>query len=355
MEYINLLFLALFILPLPWLRKLYFAADCPVNEKNITQRLVFFDFIKGLAIVAVILIHVAYFFYTYPYTVNNLPFIIIVNNLARFAIPAFLVCSGILLNPINGEKEFIDFYRRKLWRIFWPYVLCTLVYILILRLNFTDFYLNLITGHIAPPYYFIIVLIELYLFYPILDIYKKSKYFLLVTFLISFVSNYFMELQFFNGIPTFLPYIFFFSYGLRNREKYFNYTKNREEMALWLSILIFYIIFMIFRPEWYYNVRLFYGLAVFNLLFYFKDKFFRESVWQKIFISFGKNSLWVYLIHFALVSAVYYYCSMLNINYYLNFGLIFLLSVIASYFLAKCAQLLYDYTVIKILRFKIKR
>ncbi|MCX6744163.1 MAG: acyltransferase [Candidatus Parcubacteria bacterium] len=355
MEFVNVLIIALIIIPLPWLRNLYFAENCPINEKIIKQRMVFFDWLKGLAIIAVILIHVAYFFHDHPYMDNNLTFIIFFNNLARFAIPVFLICSGLLLNPIKGEKEYIDFYRRKLWRNFLPYILCTIVFALFLRLNVTDFFASLISGKIAPPYYFIIVLLELYLIYPVLDIFIRSKYFLPITFFISLVSGFFIELQFFGGIPTLLPYLFFFCYGLRCREKFLNYQKNKEELALWLAIVIFYLIFTLIMPIWYYNVRLFYGLAIFNLLFYFKDKIFKENWIGKIFIAFGKNSLWIYLIHFTIMSVIYYYCSLLNINYYLNFALVFLFTIIVSFFLAKLIQLIYDYTLIKVLKFNIKR
>ena len=108
-------------------------------------------------------------------------------------------------------------------------------------------------------------------------------------------------------------------------------------------------------PDYYYNTQLFYGLAIFNLIFYFKKQIVANKLVANILIKFGQNSLWIYLIHFPLVYWFYILFNYFKINYYLNFFLVYLASLIVVYILAKVIQLLYDGVLNKVFKYKVKR
>jgi len=344
-EGINLLICSLIILPWPWLRQRYFGQKNISEQLPIKNRIAFFDFIKGLAILAVIFIHVGYFNVFFPIAQPQLFFLYLTNNIARFAIPIFLICSGILLNPLTDSRQIKEFYTRKIWRIFLPYGLCTLAYALYFSSNVPEFFYNLISGRAVLPYYFIIVLIALYLLYPLLDKLRSEKYFLPACFAISLVSYFIPQIRAVYGTPLFLEFLFFFAYGLVSRQRFLNYQKDKQEACLWLATILFYLAIILIRPGYYYNTQLFYGLAIFNLLFYCQKMLTRNKFIFKLVSAFGKNSLWVYLLHFPLVYLSYILISGLAVNYYLQFLAVFISSVILAGVAAKIIQLGYQYIV----------
>lgn len=355
MEFYSLISFSIVIFIIPSLRKMYFGQGYKQEGEIIKKRILFFDFLKGLAIWAVILIHVAYFFDTYPFSQNNNLFLYLLNNLARFAIPVFVISSGILLNPLKEKKETAGFYWRKIWRIFLPYLICTVIYAFVRQLDFSVFLYNLITGKAEIPYYFIIVLLELYLIYPLLYKYKESNYLLPIAFILSLLACFTPALYEFYGFPLFFQMIFFFCYGICLRDKFLGSKINKQEAAFWLSIIILYTILTIIKPEWYYNVRLFYGLAMFNLFFYFKDKINLKNLLSRLVVACGRNSLWLYLVHFVVVEFVYNSFKYLPQNYYLKFVIIYAVSLTIIIIAAQLARLIYDFFIINLLKFKTSR
>ena len=101
MQAINLIIISSVILIFPIFWSLFFTNDNK-NEFQKNGRLPFFDFLKGIAIIAVIFIHCFIFIgKTFP---DKTFYIHIVNNLFRFAVPFFFIISGILLTPPTKGK-----------------------------------------------------------------------------------------------------------------------------------------------------------------------------------------------------------------------------------------------------------
>lgn len=329
------------ILLVPYFRKIYFCVDCPVNDQKVAGRDLFFDFLKGLAILAVIFIHVAYANNKFTVDGQNNSFVLVMNNLARFAIPFFFICSGILLSPVNNVKELKDFYARKIWRIFLPYLLCCLAFAFVLNQTLWQFFYNLVAGRADVPYYFIIVLLQLYLLFPLLNIAKVNKYFLFLSFLLSLFCNI-ADVRFYYGVPLCFEFLFFFCYGMICRDRFLNNRVEKTEKYFWIFLVALYFILMVFRLEHYYNVRLFYGLALFNLLFIYRNYIINNRLIFKHISKIGQNSLWIYLLHFQIVLAINKISYLLQVNLFIRYFLVFVIATILSLSVAKAVQIVYD-------------
>ncbi|KKQ80723.1 MAG: hypothetical protein UT02_C0003G0022 [Parcubacteria group bacterium GW2011_GWC2_38_7] len=329
----SLVILTLLVLVLPSFRQVFFRKVEKKEETKVSERIIFFDILKGISMLAVILIHVTFLYTHTKGLVNNDLFINVVNNISRFAIAFFFICSGILLNPIKNKQELKNFYSRKLIRIILPYFLVSMFLFFVHPVTVKTLLYQIVTGQAALPFYFVIVLIQMYLLYPLISRWRHKKWFLPVMFFISLI--YFVsplaEQPF--GFPIFFPFLFLFAYGVYFRDRFLNYQSDKQE--LWGN-------------EYYYNQRYFYGPALFNVLFFFRAGIMRNKVVSRLLLAFGKNSLWIFLIHFPLMLALYPYILMFNFNYYLTFLITFIISIGTSYLLALICQMIYNYVIEKV-------
>jgi len=341
MEKLSLLIFTAITLLIPSLRKAFFSCDITSKAIKIKERIPFFDFLKGAAIIAVILIHVANFYLYSPAFEHNRLFAVLMNNIGRFAIPIFFICSGILLTPPENKRQLFGFYYKKFFRIFIPYLLFTFGIFLYKNSSFSEFLYNIISGNASPPYYFIIVLFQFYIIYPILLEFKEKKWFLPASFCISLL--YFFYPTRILGIPLFTDYLFFFAYGMCKREYFLDYKSNKSLLKYWVTIVLVYISISVIWPEIYHNSRFFYGIAVLNLLFYYREGIFSLKTIFNSISKIGNISLWIFLIHFLIISIIYSNLNKLNINFYFIFFIIFALSLVLSYMLSFILMSLYAY------------
>lgn len=326
-------FLAIIVIAIPKLRTIYFVPERSYPETTRIQRVVFFDIAKGFAILAVILIHVLLVFKLDNR--GNEALINIVNNIARFAVPVFLICTGILLHPKMVERRagILKFYTRKIITIGIPYFIATLIISLYSKVTTTDFFYYLFTGKALGPYYYIVVLAQLYVLYPLLVIVRHNKWFLPLSFFVSLVSFHLCDGTFF------LPFLYFFSYGIANREYFLsNNPKKYSRSSLWLVITI-YLAFTIFWADYYYNMVYIYGVAIWNLFFAYQHQFTKSWLTEYI-ANMGKITLWIYLIHFPVVLLMYRLLD--NSNIFLYTVGTYLSSVVISYYVATFLSMVYS-------------
>ena len=207
------------------------------------SRLYFFDFIKGVAILAVFIMHINYF---YKDNLGEIYFLII--KICRFAVPFFIISSGFLLQLKDYSKESIkNFYKSKFLRIIIPYFIFCIFLFILKKYSFnSENIIKIFNGEISKPFYFITVLIQLYILYPFINIIVNkiwNKKSLIFSFLISIASTIILpKIQDFH---TFLPYLFFFVFGIVSKEYYYNYDikntiKKIKFFEFSLIILIIY-------------------------------------------------------------------------------------------------------------------
>ena len=338
--------MTLVVLLIPSFRRRYFFSrkESGKKEGKIKKRLEFFDFLRGIAILAVILIHVSYFYQTFGSEFGSSFFVIFLDNLGRFAIPVFFICSGILLNPF--EKNYKRFYFRKFVRIFVPYIIINLIILYFIRGSVLDLLYNLVSGDALLPFYFIVILAQFYLLYPFIIKFRDSKRFLVFSFILSFVSFLVPLTWIWGGVDMFFKFFFFFVFGIYYRDYYLNYKKDEKQFKFWIFVLLAYIVYNIIFIDDYFNVRLFYGLAIFNLLFYYKNDLMKSRI-KNVVVNFGRSSLWIFLIHFLFVGMFYIIFLVIDWNLYLEYILIFLLSLVFSYVFGSLLNLIYGKLILE--------
>lgn len=134
------------------------------------ERLQEFDILRVIATFTVIGIHV-----TASYVLVS-PAGYLGNQLARFAVPLFIIMSGFLLQYVDLKSALPAalFYKKRFNRILWPYLLWSLFYICLTAvLSGHPGILKALPGQLlwGTGYfhlYFVIIIIQLYILYPFL-------------------------------------------------------------------------------------------------------------------------------------------------------------------------------------------
>ncbi len=332
-------FTGILVLAIPFLRKTFFQKNTSIstNERK-GERIVFFDFLRGLAILAVVIIHIGDVFLLVEGA--NLFLIKIINNVSRFAVPFFFIISGILLTREGG---WLSFYRKKIIRIFLPFFLVSLLVGLYNNSDLLSILHSFISGSASLPYYFMSVLLQFYILYPVLEKYSKKKHFLLITFLISFISFFLVNIWVVYDIPLFLRYLFFFAFGIYYKDKFLfrDYYINNKEKLVWIVLLFWFLFYSAYFQTYFYNTLYFYAPALFSLIFLFRNKINEKAL--KIFSFLGKNSLWIYLIHYFIIQAIAPHILRLSQNFYLQYFYFIILVLPLSVFVSLVAGYIYKF------------
>ncbi len=348
-EILNLLVLTFLVVFFPtWRRNYFFPRSATVPASLPSTRIAFYDFLKGISIVAVIVIHLGYVFGQDNNIDDHLLFFNFLNNVCRFCIPIFFICSGLLLTPWDKVTEKTVFYQKKFFRIFLPYIILVTMMAVYHSTSLQTYLQVLLRGSGLVPFYFVTVLLQLYLFYPILSKLRNKKYFLLITFLLSLVPNILFSPITFLGVPVALEFIFFFSYGIYRRDFFLGQNKiEKTELNMWLGMVVIYIFVALAYPAMYFNMNLFYGLAIFNILYYHQDTFLKYfAILYKMLANIGIYSFWIFLFHYFIELKVY----ALVIDWPINFFVINILIVFITLFLAYFFGRLLDFIYNKILQ-----
>lgn len=145
------------------------------------NRLTGIDFLRILSMFGVILIHVTstYIYNESHYHVLGMNPAFFLNQAARFSVPLFLLLSGFSLGIGQKQESYPSFLKRRCSRILLPYVVWTLLYELsncgfdfqawLSRLGHPLWLLQeFLTGQAAPHLYFIPIIFQFYLLYPLL-------------------------------------------------------------------------------------------------------------------------------------------------------------------------------------------
>ena len=195
-------------------------------------------------------------------------------------------------------------FLRKIYRLFIPYTLVCLL--LGWRLPWPQHAEKWITGQLSPPFYFVIVLFQLYILYPLLTKVKHFRFFLPACLVISVVAELFEILTVFNASLCF-RYLFFFAYGLKLKDwneggQASTASKKKDPFqTIFWSLLMISFIFIVFHEKVYlWNTRYFYAPALLFFILRFSRKFsFGALSW------IGRKSLWIFLLHFPISLHLY--------------------------------------------------
>ena len=325
------------------------------------------DALKGLAIIFVVLIHViAVAFSNLSPKSPTWNLALTLDQLSRFSVPLFIALSGYSLAiNFNLETHWPDFYFRRLFKLLPIYIFWSLVtYLLISTLgNWPNYQQDLpilpalIYGKVDYHLYFVPMIFQLYLLFPL--IYKLTKigklkvvlvvlvwqaaFYFYISRLVETVSQN-LTLSDQNQYLFFGTWIFYFIFGIYS-QLYPNLLKIIGKKSL-LAILIF-LGYSIFSTNNIFNQYSSILLAtrftkVSVLLYAIAMIIFLLNVRQLIskfnfglLLKIGQVSFLIYLVHVMVLRAVNIFFlptdgPSLVLVFFLTTGLSFLLALIIS-------------------------
>ncbi len=157
---------------------------------GMNKRLDEIDTLRGLSALSVILIHVSGFYVAF----SSIGFYS--NQIVRFAVPIFILLSGFSLYYSDSTRKpdaYASFILKRLQKIFMPYLLWSSVYLLLRILEggkthtLKEIGTILLHGQASYHLYFIIIIMQLYLIYPLLRkaVQRFGRWTLVISFLIT--------------------------------------------------------------------------------------------------------------------------------------------------------------------------
>lgn len=289
------------------------------------------------------------------------------NQLARFAVPMFLILSGFLLFQSDLNSHFLpraQFYRKRFRRILLPYIVWTIFYSLVVHFYFNgmqnanmilpNLIRHLLLGNGFTHLYFVVIIIQLYLLYPFIrrSFQVHPGLFLLISFLLSLLCQGLLYLHAIKVIQlypyygqvyliSFPVWLFYFCLGM-----YLALNDQNLEISgrwSWLSWLLIWAASLGILL-WDSQRTASYALSIKpTVIFYACASFFLLRSWLNSFpiVSgpfirwFSDQSFLIYLLH-PLIANFFVFISLRVINrpelWSTNFGTLvkFLLTVILT-------------------------
>lgn len=302
--------------------------------------------IRGLAIIAVILIH------------TNIDGIagVITRPFMNFAVATFIFLSGYLTKLDIPDIK--SFYKKRLQKVAVPYIIWSIIYT-IASSNYNNFFVNFITGRCCAIFYYIFVYSFFVFLTPIISKMIQSKFSWVgctITPISIFITRYILA---FAGIPLpggalsflFTNWFVFYYFGM-----YIGNKKIRIKMSNLKSIILLMVSILASIAEglwWYYYGN--YDMATTQLRFtslltslcsiVVMCKYIESSdisslnskvtvLLKKVLIVIGNCSFGIYLSHMLIIN-VLYKVPIINTFPFPLFSIIVLLASVSCVLLGK--------------------
>jgi len=269
------------------------------------ERIGFFDFLKAVAIIAIVAIH----------TTAAFPEYLWLNNFLWFAVPLFIFSTGYLLARRYASPA-AEYYRSFAKRVALPYVIfCAIVLAAGIAtsasFNAGTAILDVLLGRLnGGALYFIPMIIQLYLLFPLLQKARQQVpawIILLGAYAISIFFKLFdnaAQANAWNADPLSLAfcgrYLFFFAAGM-----YLSHVElgKKAEKVAGASLAVFLLASALSINTDFFPVYLyFYPLACLIIIaaaYHVARKWANAA--NKVMEGVGKASLFVYLVHPAVI------------------------------------------------------
>jgi len=291
------------------------------------------DVVRAVAIIAVVLIHVsATPIYTSGVNSSLYKVAIVINQLSRFSVPAFILISGMGLTLSNRkELGYFAFVGRRFSRIVPQYILWCLIYVYLTTKNFEPYSVihDIVYGKVFYHFYYVPLIIEFYLIYPFVFKFIGNKWGTLVSFSITLgiliYSHYYImsdNMKWFLERKDLLDWIFYFSFGVFIGENLDNFLEKVKKYRAAICILFFSSTYVMIH-EAFTNIAAGKDIeyattflrptvltySIFFILFIFCIQW-KENVFMKPISYIAKYSYSIYLSHAIIL---YYFT-----QYYIN-------------------------------------
>ena len=276
------------------------------------DRILWFDFLRGVAILMVVCIH------TFASTVQQGPLAdditVLLRQVLNCAVPLFLAISGYFIAKKQVGHSYVQFWKHQIPKVYVPTLIWSLPYLALYIWQGHDWLKGIVIFIVCgfSVYYFIALIIQYYILLPLLQNIKQGGVifaFIITMIAIGWVSYLdLIEGYAMNSIVKGGPFpvwLVFFVVGI-----YLGRVKVRTyHLWPWLLLLIIGLVLSFFETKWVYPFHHIgygikpsshlYSLAVIMLLFSQKvQTFFTSDNWLfKASTRLGRISFGVYLIH----------------------------------------------------------
>lgn len=293
--------------------------------------------LRALAIICVVMIH------TTPGVKGQL----LTRPFTNLSVATFIFLSG-YLTSININNIF-SFYKRRIIRVFIPYVIWTALYMIVYKGSFHRFFYYLLTAKIAPQMYFILIYIQLVLISPFLKKIILSKWRWVGWVITPLATILFKYLPYFLGIQLkgavaifwsncFLRYFLYYYLGLLLGNRI---IKPKFRTGYLVVLYFISIIIQILESFLWYRLgeagyasqskfSVFLTATIFILLAYnfIESKAaLKENIIIKLGIKIGDYSFGIYLCHMLIKYVLIRYVPLFN---QIPFGVNSLIIVLVS-------------------------
>jgi len=300
----------------------------PANLKH--QKKYFYEigFIRAIACLCIVMVHVtAGFYYENDRTFSWLTQFF--NQISRYGTPAFAIISGFLLynQAIKRGFRFRKFLQSRFTKIIIPFLIWSFIYLLLKwRYNqfefpainssqeIKDFLYVFFTGKSNYHLYFIVIVVQFYLLFPLLQFIKSKQTLILLTLISFFINYFFVEYkidigtglfnQFINDRVFIFHWIYYFLLGgllVYHWDRIMIWVKQNTKFSMLLGLII--IIGGIFEYSLAGGIESNRIMNMINLpiLFIaFAGVYVSLSSWSKVrnyIVEIGNLSMGIYLVH----------------------------------------------------------
>jgi probable poly-beta-1,6-N-acetyl-D-glucosamine export protein len=308
-----------------------------VDLLNMRPKINELDFVRAFAIMAVVLIHATSDATILPAAGSiTQKFFYSINTLGAFAVPVFIILSGIVLFYRYYDNwrtyDSITFYKKRIVSVLFPYLVFSVFFYLFyqyistktITFNPLSFAKLLAFGDASYHLYYMIIIFQFYLLFPvIISLSKKSRlferYLVLIGILIQ--GGFYVYFHWFYSIPKratlSVTYFALFLIGAFIGIHYHTISKWIERNSKWLIPLA--ILSGLLYVGMFWSVR-YYGASIENTWFMLVYNAYAllmavaligagklvmklSPKISKPIMRLGKVSFGVYLLHPAVLSA----------------------------------------------------
>ena len=282
-------------------------------EKKDLNRVIWVDYLKATACIAVVIFHVIYGLQNagiYTHTYLN----ILKDFCDMFQIPLFMMASGYLYGIQNKKEPYFKFIRKKIINLGIPYIIFSIVYFLINTIfaSSVNFSYGLDTLFMLPirpiaQYWFLFALIWIFIIAALLELLIKNEYVIFTIFLIwkLLAINMFI----FGTVDYYIAgYAVFFYFGVLYARKS-NIFKPLKSKLAYAMAGVYLILFGVFELINITNIKVLdisrlvlnmLGITVFMLIF----EMHVNKRGPLLINVVSKYSFQIYLLHTMATSAI---------------------------------------------------
>lgn len=286
------------------------------------------DVLRIIAILAVVCIHTTTkTLAVSSFNLQELPLSLFLNQGSRFAVPLFFLISGFVLElNYHRHEAYIKYLKKRLSRIFVPYVFWSAIYcFFVYPKPIGEFLSALINGTASYQLYFIPALLIFYLLFPLIHNFCEfivSKWIVIVFGLIQLVVLYYdysvhpLSIYYPARVALMNFFPFFLGIVLVNNQTRFLKFINKWKLILLLGSIVFAgfayyeglsgylethnyrVIYSSWRPS-----ILIYTIFLAGFLYWLFD---RKNIKTSMVKAFSRLSFFVFFIHVIILEVVWY-------------------------------------------------